>query len=117
MELDAFFILVLAALVYGLGKAGAWILLSGGLRYIFIGLSVAWAPLGQPLRASRRRQTICVVQTIALVACLTPLVTPPFSSLIAAGALALLAASFAADLAWLGRRAPMQDDTRKGECP
>lgn len=117
MELDAFFILVLAALVHDLGKAGAWVLLSGGLRYIFFGLGLIWPPLRRPLPVSRRRQTICVAQTVALVVCLTPLAVPPFSTLVAAGALALLVASFAADLVWLGRRAHLDEETRKGECP
>ena len=93
----------------------ALVLLSGGLRYIFLGLAALWAPLRHPLPASRRRQAVCVAQTAALVACLTPPVTPPMSILIAAGALALLAASFAADLAWLGRRVFEPEATRNGE--
>jgi len=103
MELDAFFILVLAALVFELGKAGAWVLLSGMIRYGFVGAAALWPALSRPLPASRRRQSICALQTGALVFCLTPLAEPPLSALAAAAALGLLAWSFALDLDWLLR--------------
>lgn len=112
MELDAFFILVLSALVFEQGKAGAWVLLSGLLRYAFVGAAALWPRLRRPLPASRRRRAICSVQTGALVLCITPLAAPPFSSLVAAAALGLLALSFAADIAWL-----LRHGTREGESP
>lgn len=103
MELDAFFILVLAALAFELGKAGAWVLLSGMMRYGFVGAAALWPALRRPLPASRRRQCICALQTGALVFCLTPLAGPPLSALAAGAALGLLAWSFALDLNWLLR--------------
>ncbi len=103
MELDAFFILVLAALAFELGKAGAWVLLSGLLRYGFVGAAALWPALRRALPASRRRRWVCVLQTGALAFCLAPSVEPPLSTFAAALALALLAWSFATDLAWLIR--------------
>ena len=67
MEVDALLIMVLAILAWQHGKAGAWVLLSGLLRYAFV--AAGWlAPwIARPLPPSRRRQTICVVQIAALV--------------------------------------------------
>jgi len=104
MEVDAFFILVLAALVWQFDKAGVWVILSGALRYGFVGLG-RWLPwLNRPLPPRRRRQTVCVIQTAVLALCLTPPLTPPLSTLLAASALGLLAWSFAVDIAWLWRQ-------------
>ncbi|MDG4597082.1 MAG: CDP-alcohol phosphatidyltransferase family protein [Candidatus Contendobacter sp.] len=106
LEVDAFLILVLAALVYQTDKAGGWVLLSGALRYGFIALGYALPWLRQPLPPRRRRQTVCVIQTAALILCLLPPLTPPWTTLLAAGALALLTLSFTVDTIWLARHAP-----------
>ena len=106
MEVDAFFILILAALAWQFDKAGVWVLLSGALRYGFVGLG-RWLPwLNQPLPPRRRRQTACVIQTAVLALCLTPPLIPPVSTLLSAGALGLLAWSFAVDSLWLWRQRP-----------
>jgi phosphatidylglycerophosphate synthase len=104
MEVDAFFILVLAALVYQSDRAGGWVLLSGALRYGFVALGHALPWLNRPLPPRKRRQTVCVLQTLALTACLAPPLVPPQTSALAAGGLGLLALSFAIDLVWLARR-------------
>ncbi len=104
MEVDAFLILVLAVLVYHSAKAGGWVLLSGGMRYGFVALGQVLPWLKQPLPPRKRRQTICVIQSVALVLCLTPILVPPWTNLLAAGALGLLATSFASDAVWLARR-------------
>ena len=104
MEVDAFFILILAALIWQSGKAGAWVILSGAMRYGFVALG-RWLPwLNRPLPPRRHRQTVCVIQTAVLALCLTPSLIPPLSTFLAAGALGLLALSFAVDIAWLWRR-------------
>jgi phosphatidylglycerophosphate synthase len=105
METDAFLILVLAALAWSQDKAGAWILLAGGLRYLFVvaGLGLPW--LAGELPPSRRRQTVCVVQIASLILCLSPFVAPPASAAIGLAGLVALLGSFAADVAWLARRA------------
>ncbi|HCK81828.1 MAG TPA: CDP-alcohol phosphatidyltransferase family protein [Candidatus Competibacter sp.] len=104
LEVDAFLILVLAVLVYHSAKAGVWVLLSGGMRYGFVALGQVLPWLQQPLPPRKRRQTICVVQSVTLVLCLTPVLVPPWTNRLAAVALVLLAISFALDVVWLARR-------------
>lgn len=104
MEVDAALILALSILAWQYDKAGAWVILSGLLRYLFVAAGWQWAWLHQPLEPSRRRQTICVVQVVALIAVVSPIVTPPLSTAIAVIALALLCASFAIDVVQLRRR-------------
>jgi phosphatidylglycerophosphate synthase len=105
METDALLILVLAALAWSQGKAGAWILLAGALRYAFVAASLVLPWLAAPLPESRRRQTVCVVQIVSLILCLAPFVAPPASAAIGFAGLVALLGSFAADVAWLARRA------------
>ena len=103
MEVDAVLIMVLAGLAWAWGKAGAWVLLSGLLRYGFVasGWLLPW--LRNPLPPSLRRKTICVVQIVALIVVLGPIVTPPLSTLIAAAGLMVLGYSFVVDTLWLWR--------------
>ena len=101
MELDAFLMLVLSVLVWRTGRVDAWILLIGALRYLFVAAGWIWPALTAELPASMRRKTVCVVQGIALIACLAPIVPPELVLRVAAGALALLAYSFAVDVIWL----------------
>ena len=104
LEVDAFFILVLAALALGLGKAGPWVLGIGLMRYGFLagGLALPW--LAAPLPPSRRRKAVCAGEIAALAALLVPPVGPPVSQAVAAAAFASLAWSFAVDIQWLARR-------------
>jgi phosphatidylglycerophosphate synthase len=106
MEVDALFILVLAALAVGLGKAGAWILGLGLLRYAFAlgGRLAPW--MAAPLLPSIRRKAVCVLQIATLAALLAPPIEPPASELLAGVAFAALAWSFAVDMLWLHRRRP-----------
>jgi phosphatidylglycerophosphate synthase len=105
METDALLILVLAALVWQHGKAGVWILLAGLLRYLFVGAGWLLPWLGRALPPSRRRQTVCVVQIVSLIAALVPLVTQPTSAVLALAGLIVLIWSFAVDVAHLARQA------------
>jgi phosphatidylglycerophosphate synthase len=105
MEVDALLIVVLAALVWHLDKAGLWILAAGLLRYAFVLASFALPWLERPLPSSRRRQTVCVLQIVSLIGALVPAVTPPWSGAVASAGLVLLAWSFAVDVVWLARRA------------
>jgi phosphatidylglycerophosphate synthase len=104
MEIDALLIQILSILAWLYGKAGPWVLLSGLLRYAFwaAGLGVVW--IRQPLFASTRRKTVCVVQIAGLLVALSPVVTPPWSNAVAAAALAALGYSFLVDTWWLWRR-------------
>ena len=105
METDALLILVLAALVWQHGKAGAWILLAGLLRYLFVAMTGASPRLGAELPPSRRRQAVCVVQIVSLLGALVPVVLPPWSTALALAGLAALVWSFGVDVHWLARHA------------
>jgi phosphatidylglycerophosphate synthase len=87
MEVDALLIQVLAILVWQYDKAGAWILASGLMRYVFVLAGWVWPWMEAPLPPSFVRKTICVVQTAALLVALLPQVTPPASALFAAAGL------------------------------
>lgn len=106
MEADTVLILGLSALAWQWDKAGAWILTAGLLRHGFVlaGRLLPW--LRAALPASRRRQTICIVQAAALLACISPLFRVPVSGVAAFAGLALLVGSFAVDVAWLARNRP-----------
>ncbi len=112
MEVDAFFILVLAALVYQTDKAGIWILLSGAMRYGFVALGYALPWLHRPLPPRKRRQTVCVFQTAVLALCLLPSLSPPTTTALAAVALGLLTLSFIVDTVWLARRSTAPEAVR-----
>lgn len=105
-EIDALLILILSVLAVQFGKAGAWVLLAGLLRYLFIAAAVIVPKLAAPLPPSKRRQTVCVTTVIALILCLAPTIEPDLSNLIAALAVATLALSFAVDTVWLLRSGP-----------
>lgn len=105
MELDAFLILVLSVLVWEWGKVGAWVLLIGALRYLFVGAGWVRRELNGPLPESQRRKIVCVAQGVALLVCLGPIVSLDVASIVAGGALALLVYSFVVDVRWLLRHA------------
>ena len=105
MEIDALLILALSVLAWRHDKAGAWVIASGLLRYIFVAAGALAPWLRAALPASRRRQAICVVQIAALTIVMLPAIQPPASTLLAAVALVALAYSFMADTIWLWRNA------------
>jgi len=119
MECDAWFTLVLSALVWQFERAGAWVLLSGAMRYAFVAATCRWPWLGRPLPPSRRRQAVCVVQIAVLVLALAPVVPSGAASALCAFGLALLAASFGADVWRLvrARREPGPGPDPMGPAP
>lgn len=104
MELDAFLILVLCALVWVLDKAGMWVFAIGAMRYLFVLAMRLWPWLDAPLPDSLRRKTVCVWQVGSLLACLLPMVQDSIATILLATALALLVWSFALDVRWLHRQ-------------
>ncbi len=98
MEIDALLLLILSALVWQTGQAGAWVLLIGLMRYAFVAASWFVKPLNGPLRPSFRRKTVCALQGIALLACLLPPLDQTSSSIIALIALSTLVLSFGLDI-------------------
>jgi phosphatidylglycerophosphate synthase len=103
MELDALFILILAVTAWQSGKAGAWILLAGLARYLFVAAAWVWPQLKRPLPPSQRRRAVCALLAGGLMLCLAPFVTEGVGVGTAALALAAVTASFAIDLGYLVR--------------
>src|SRR5207344_2274781 len=66
METDVFLVLALSVLAWQYGKAGAWVLLCGLMRYFFVAAGRLWPWLQGPLAPSFRGKTICVVQFVGL---------------------------------------------------
>jgi hypothetical protein len=106
MEIDAALVLALAALAWGTGKAGVWVLGLGLMRYGFVVAGLLRPRLARPLPPSWRRKAVCVLQVAVLTALLAPVITPPLAPVLAATAFAALAWSFAVDLRWLERAVP-----------
>jgi phosphatidylglycerophosphate synthase len=101
MEVDALLIAALSVLTWEYRKAGAWIILSGLLRYLFVAAGWIWTFMQRPLPPRFRRKVICVAQIVGLLLALLPSIHPPASTAIAAVSLALLLWSFGVDTAWL----------------
>lgn len=104
MEVDAFLILVLSVMAFALNKAGAWVLLSGLLRYAYVAAGALWPMFARPPSPALRRKVIAAIQGCTLAALLIPVVQPPMSAIAAAGALLLLTFSFGIDIVMQARR-------------
>jgi len=104
MELDSFLMLVLSILVWRSGKVGAWAILIGLPRYLFVASGWIWSMLRVELPPSARRKAVCVAQGVLLLVCLGPIISPALATVAAASALTVLAYSFAVDIIWLARR-------------
>jgi phosphatidylglycerophosphate synthase len=116
METDALLVLVLSLLAWQSGHAGAWVLVAGLMRYAFVAAAMLWRWLERPLPASQRRKTICVLQLVALIACVAPLLPDSWRVAAAADAVLMVAISFAVDVAWLyrHRHRPLADADATG---
>lgn len=108
METDALMILALAVLAWRWERAGAWVLLSGLMRYGFVLAGLRWPWLAGELPASRRRQAVCVVQVAGLILALAPWLSAAQAAAVAALSLAALCYSFALDARALARRRSTQ---------
>ena len=101
MEVDALFVLVLGALVWRAGQAGAWVLTAGLLRYLFVAAGRLFPVLTAPLPESFRRKAICVAIIAVQLTALSPLLAPGPARLLCLAGLALLCYSFGADIVLL----------------
>ena len=101
MEVDALLVLALSILVWRYDRTGAWVLLAGLWRYVFVAAGWILPWMRRPLPARVRRQAMCVVQILGLVAAILPIVPPPAQTAAAALTVAALSASFLVDVAWL----------------
>jgi phosphatidylglycerophosphate synthase len=104
MESDAAFILALSTLVWQSGQAPAWVLLLGAMRYLFVAAGRVVPALRGSLSPSLRRKIVCVVQGVALLLALGPVVPRGPATAAVGIALALLTWSFAVDTLWLLRQ-------------
>lgn len=103
MEIDALLILVLSIAVLLAGRAEAWVLIIGGMRYVFIvaGQMLPW--LQRELPPSTWRKLVCVAQGIVLALALLPWLPETLVQLALALSLAALVHSFGRDTLWLRR--------------
>ena len=105
LEIDALMILILSVLAWQTGRADAWVLAIGGMRYAFVMLGIVWPAARRPLPPSFRRKAVCAVLGALLLICLLPPTPVWLAHGVAALALTSQLGSFAIDLAWLRRRA------------
>lgn len=103
METDAFLILVLSVLVWRHGKAGAWVLAAGLMRYAFVAASWALEWMRRPLRPTIRGKTVAAVNMVGLTIALGPVIPVWFSTFAAGVTAAALTWSFAIDVRRLWR--------------
>jgi phosphatidylglycerophosphate synthase len=104
MEVDAALILILSILVWVHGKAGAWVIVCGLMRYAFVAAGWVLPWLAAPLRSTMRGKSVAIGQLVGLGAALSPVVPPPVSHVVAAVTLTTLVWSFAVDIVWLKRQ-------------
>ncbi|MEV7288960.1 CDP-alcohol phosphatidyltransferase family protein [Streptomyces sp. NPDC093252] len=101
MEVDAFLILVLS--VYVSLSLGPWVLLIGGMRYVFVAAAWRWPWLTAPLPPSTARKTVAALQGVLLLVAGARMLPWAVNAGVVALALALLVWSFGRDVRWLWR--------------
>lgn len=101
MELDAWLILVLSG--YVALHLGAWVLVIGALRYVFVlaGRVLPW--MRSELPPSRRRKAVAAAQGVLLAIAVAPVAATHVACAAALLALGSLLWSFGADTWWLWR--------------
>ncbi len=107
-ETDAAMMVALS--VIAAHQVGIWIVLAGGLRYLFAAAeAVRWAPRSghrAPLPDRPSRRVIAAVSAVALAATTAPGLASGVTCALCAVALSLLIVSFGLDAFWLEFRAP-----------
>ncbi|MFE9310891.1 CDP-alcohol phosphatidyltransferase family protein [Streptomyces sp. NPDC088353] len=101
MEVDAFLILVLS--VYVSTMLGPWVLLIGGMRYVFVAAARVLPWLNAPLPPSTARKTVAALQGVCLLLAGADLLPLPATAGVVVLALGLLVWSFGRDVLWLWR--------------
>jgi hypothetical protein len=90
---------VLAVLLWTTGRLGAWVLVSGALRYAFVLAGLFLPALRAELAPSRRRQLFAVLQVVTLLIAFAPFVPQWLAVVVGAAGLVGLLYSFAIDTA------------------
>jgi phosphatidylglycerophosphate synthase len=102
METDAFAIAVLGIITVKAAAVPHWVLAIGAMRYLYLGAGRVFPVLRRPPSArafaDRRRKTIAVLQSLALLGSLAPATPSTWAAGTCAVALGLLIYSFAADV-------------------
>ncbi|MGY3205479.1 CDP-alcohol phosphatidyltransferase family protein [Streptomyces sp. TE5632] len=110
MEVDAFLILVLS--VYVSMAMGPWVLLIGGMRYVFVAAARVWPWLNAALPPSTARKTVAALQGVLLLVAGADLLPHLVNVGVAALALGLLLWSFGRDVLWLWRTSRLRPASR-----
>lgn len=97
-ETDALMVLVLCLMLFLSGRLGAWILLPGGLRYLFVVVTYFGRPEVVKERRERLARYVYALTVVALLAAFLPF--PALYMPLALGATLLLTLSFARSF-WL----------------
>jgi phosphatidylglycerophosphate synthase len=114
METDAVLVAVLAILVFQSGKVGAWVLLSGAMRYLFAAAALTVPLLRRSVPSSYRGKSIAVLQMLVLIVAIAPWCPPRVARSVAALALGLLILSFLLDIVWLAANRPVERKSAQG---
>ncbi|ADU06903.1 CDP-alcohol phosphatidyltransferase [Micromonospora sp. L5] len=101
MEVDSFLVLVLCG--YVADQVGAWVLVIGAMRYVFVaaGWVLPWMRGSLPPRYWRK--VVAATQGIALAVVAAGVLPRLLAVAVLLGALAMLVESFGRDVAWLWR--------------
>jgi phosphatidylglycerophosphate synthase len=102
MEVDAFLLLVLSAVLAG--TVGGWVLAIGLLRYAFAAAGVVLPWLAAPLPPRPSRKAVAAAQGVVLVTGVSGVLPPALTAVAVAAALAALCWSFGRDVVWLAAR-------------
>lgn len=105
MEVDAALMLILGLLLVASGTLGAWVLLIGLARYLFVVAGWLVPALRAPLPYSDRRRAVCVFQGIALAVALIPDLPAYVANHVAVAGLLATSWSFGIDILYLLRSA------------
>jgi phosphatidylglycerophosphate synthase len=103
MEVDTALALVLALHLWLGGSVGAFVLILGLPRYLFVGAAQLLPWLTAPLPQRFGRKAVCVLQVAALIVLQLPFVSGPYGNILTMGVAAALIWSFGRDIVWLWR--------------
>jgi len=92
MQLDAGVLVVLS--IAAIPIAGAWVVLIGAMRYVYVAASWVWPVLATPLPRSQFRRGVAGIQGGALAAAMAPVLPKESAAAVLAISLALLLVSF-----------------------
>jgi phosphatidylglycerophosphate synthase len=101
METDAYFTLLLSCICVFHFGFGRWVLVFGGLRYIYVlGLLPLPASRSIPRSLNRYEKLACAVTVFSLTAAIAPLSAPLLKKELLLASLCMLVCSFGLDLVW-----------------